>query len=573
MDEEREGGFLYPNSCLVLTDTKQPNLLGTLYHAKMRRGAQEHQVLVHRLSIRDEKLQAMIMEEMQSCLELQKDGNFSPYILKYIGLTQEGGDVVNIITEKYNYSLAALLRPKNGSIMPPLLTRITWARDIARGMQYLSRIRPHELHMHLNTSQIKVEDSNGDMRIKLVNWSFQKCQHRKISRSQSSRTVADLYWKSPEELCQLIQENTESTSADEPKKQPDKEKCDVYSYSIILWELLNPGKVPFVNEYKDFGPFVDAVSQNKRPTMLGHTSSNESSSSPKSSSKKEKEIDKKDKKELSSELLSFMDILWHSDPQQRPSWDRISSFMTEYALNLSIKDERGREFWVKSFNERDVVPWIEFYPKFYHFLGLHVPSNTDVLDVKAKCLLAVLYELSDINEEDSTEAGAEKLSQLIQNFQTCTVSSSQFAKMLDWFGPLETSSNRGLSTRGSPLLDSIHELLRKAWFHGALPGKQSEDLVTAGENGAFLVRFSTSSPGCYAITVKTKGVAKHYRIMHKAGLNYLIGKVECSSLDEVIFKFRDDLNLLHPCKESKFVRLFEVERNFSGTQYNTWNDD
>ena len=213
-------------------------------------------------------------------------------------------------------------------------------------------------------------------------------------------------------------------------------------------------------------------------------------------------------------------------------------------------------------------------PNFMSFLGLHVPVSTDVMDVKAKCLLAVLYELSDINEEDTTEAGAEKLSQLIQNYQSCTVSSSQFAKMLDWFGPLEICKNRNHPNRlGSPLLDSIHELLKKTWFHGALPGKQSEDLVTSGENGTFLVRFSTSTPGSYAITVKTKGHSKHYRIMHKAGLNYLIGKLECSSLDEVIFKFRDDLNLLHPCKNSKFTRLFEVERNFSGTQYNCWADD
>jgi hypothetical protein len=97
-------------------------------------------------------------------------------------------------------------------------------------------------------------------------------------------------------------------------------------------------------------------------------------------------------------------------------------------------------------------------------------------------------------------------------------------------------------------------------------------------------RFSTSKPGSYAITVHSRrGGAKHFRVYHEPGLNYLyptplsfslslasacvfdttpcrIGKTECKSLDEIIFKFKADLNLLGPCPGSPFLELFKQVR-------------
>jgi hypothetical protein len=41
-----------------------------------------------------------------------------------------------------------------------------------------------------------------------------------------------------------------------------------------------------------------------------------------------------------------------------------------------------------------------------------------------------------------------------------------------------------------------------------------------------------------------------------------IGKTECKSLDEIIFKFKADLNLLGPCPGSPFLELFKQVRLF-----------
>jgi hypothetical protein len=42
-----------------------------------------------------------------------------------------------------------------------------------------------------------------------------------------------------------------------------------------------------------------------------------------------------------------------------------------------------------------------------------------------------------------------------------------------------------------------------------------------------------------------------------------IGKTECKSLDEIIFKFKADLNLLGPCPGSPFLELFKQVREWN----------
>lgn len=75
------------------------------------------------------------------------------------------------------------------------------------------------------------------------------------------------------------------------------------------------------------------------------------------------------------------------------------------------------------------------------------------------------------------------------------------------------------------------------------------------------MRFSTRDPGCYAITVmsETKKV-KHYRVYHKPGLKYLIGKTEVDSLQEVISKYGKELGAIHPCPGWPYEKLFQTTR-------------
>ena len=55
--------------------------------------------------------------------------------------------------------------------------------------------------------------------------------------------------------------------------------------------------------------------------------------------------------------------------------------------------------------------------------------------------------------------------------------------------------------------------------------------------GTFLVRFSARDPGCYAISAVGEGFkVKHYRIYHKPGESFVIGKTEVPSIQEIIHR-------------------------------------
>jgi len=81
------------------------------------------------------------------------------------------------------------------------------------------------------------------------------------------------------------------------------------------------------------------------------------------------------------------------------------------------------------------------------------------------------------------------------------------------------------------------------------------------KKGTFFVRFSARDPGCFAIsTVSQGGRIKHYRVYHKPGMEYLIGKIECESLHTIISKYAKELYLKHPCPGSPFQDLFNSRK-------------
>jgi hypothetical protein len=66
----------------------------------------------------------------------------------------------------------------------------------------------------------------------------------------------------------------------------------------------------------------------------------------------------------------------------------------------------------------------------------------------------------------------------------------KFAEFLKGFGPLKQSILR------------VKDILSQPWFHGFLTNDEADRLLEPCEVGTFLVRFSKSTPGSFAINLK-----------------------------------------------------------------------
>ncbi|KEH26929.1 putative protein kinase TKL-CTR1-DRK-2 family [Medicago truncatula] len=131
--------------------------------------------------------------------------------------------------------MGAVIRPPNLSIVTEYLPRgslyrlihrpnnqlderkrLRMALDTARGMNYLHNCSPVIVHRDLKSPNLLV-DKNWV--VKVCDFGLSRMKHSTFLSSRSTAGTAE--WMAPEML----------------RNEPSNEKCDVYSFGIILWEL------------------------------------------------------------------------------------------------------------------------------------------------------------------------------------------------------------------------------------------------------------------------------------------------------------------------------------------------
>ncbi|KAF8392719.1 hypothetical protein HHK36_023068 [Tetracentron sinense] len=103
--------------------------------------------------------------------------------------------------------------------------RIHMALDIARGMNYLHHCNPPVIHRDLKSTNLLV-DKNWTVKVGDFGLSHLKCETYLTTKTGKGTPQ----WMAPEVL----------------RKEPSDEKSDVYSYGVILWELVTE-KIPWEN--------------------------------------------------------------------------------------------------------------------------------------------------------------------------------------------------------------------------------------------------------------------------------------------------------------------------------------
>ncbi|KAI4301881.1 hypothetical protein L6164_035118 [Bauhinia variegata] len=129
--------------------------------------------------------------------------------------------------------------------------RIKMAMDVARGMNCLHTSTPTIVHRDLKSPNLLV-DKNWN--VKVCDFGLSRLKHNTFLSSKSTAGTPE--WMAPEVL----------------RNEPSNEKCDVYSFGVILWELatlklpwsgMNPmqvvGAVGFQNRRLDIPKDLDPV--------------------------------------------------------------------------------------------------------------------------------------------------------------------------------------------------------------------------------------------------------------------------------------------------------------------------
>jgi len=414
-----------------------------------------------------------------------------PNIVLFMGACLVPGHMAIVSELMRGGNLQELLHDRNANLS--LFFRTKVARDVAMGMNWLHRSNPQVIHRDLKPSNVLV-DSNHNVKICDFGLSAVKLLGESIVDVDSIPGTP--LWMAPEVMM----------------GRPLDEKADVYSYGVVLWEIITQ-QAPF-SEFGDYRVFREAVCKRGVRPPIDDT--------------------------MLPSLADMIQLCWHQDPHQRPGFDQIIPMFDTVFIDVCIPDPVGNRFWRKFFlNQDHNVPWNSFVPAYRKF----TKSPQD--ELKENCLKAIAAQVL----VDATK----KVSPHVVNIE-------HFGRVLQWFGPFEDSPS---------FLDKICEILQEKWFHGDVSKDEAENsLKMKGlQVGTFLVRLSSSKAGQFTISrVNKQKKMLHQRIDYDPDTGFCI-KLNTTqgtstirakeSLREFLGRLSKPCQLERPCDGSKYEALFK----------------
>lgn len=424
---------------------------------------------------------------------------FHPNVSLFMGACTSIPGKLMMCNELLKQDLESLLL--DNKIQLPLLLRMNMARDAALGMHWLHTSNPVIVHRDLKSSNLLVDEHYN---VKVCDFGLSQFKVRGENLLDGNEGAKGTpLWMAPE-----ILSGTQFN-----------EKADVYSFGLILWQILT--REDIFPEYDNLERFAyDVCKKHVRPPIPASTN---------------------------TRLAELIKNCWQANADTRPNFSQIVAKLNEIILEESINDQSGRDFWKFHFQYRESVTWQEFVNA---FSAAHqvVASNVNLFEVlqyqprrlgdneiRLKCLKAILVEPA----EGITISAADQ----------DVVSMEQFGSILAWFGKF---------SEGVQLLEKMRALMSTNWFHGDISTADAEVHLMHKPEGTFLVRFSTSEPGAYTISkVSMFNSISHQRIVHKPSSDaYTINGNTYSSVQELVDKEKQSLNLLVACPDSRFAVLF-----------------
>lgn len=231
-------------------------------------------------------------------------------------------------------------------------------------------------------------------------------------------------------------------------QKPITDKVDIYSFAIVLWEMLAEQE-PYA-DHDSYTTFVRAIcGKHERPPIPStwHAS-----------------------------IRELLQLSWHHDPKMRPSFSEIIDMLNVAMVDCSVSDDTAAAIWKENWCGELHVPFSRFAPTLYHSLG--IPLVDKQRNLEYKCLQAILAK------EDSGPP---------------MVALEKFSFFTKWFGKLHQTDKKG---NDITVLQVLLNIMQKPWFHGDITRHEAEALLGSFKSkGTYLIRVSTTTPDKYPFTI------------------------------------------------------------------------
>lgn len=385
---------------------------------------------------------------------------------------------VRIVTELLDGDIEQLLYSRK-DVELSLYQKLLIAKDTVQAMIWLHRMKPPIIHRDLKPANLLYgKGSHGEYIIKVSDFGLSAFKEGLFIVDGKAGAKGTPIYMPPEVMT----------------KQAFNEKVDIYSFGIVLWELIMR-KEPF-DQHDDYNEFVKAIVGGERPPLDDIP------------------------------LLSLKTLLcrcWHEDPQKRPDFEEIDDELIPLlAVAAAGLDMAAARVWltVAEGSRHTLIALI--------IAELCKGMDTSVASINGAVLTWLL-------RDELQENGI--------------VGLAHYGKIMQWLGPYSAKETWGME---------LLLLFQCPWFFGPLTLDGSFQVMNQPQNGngSFLVRFS-SVPGLYTIVRKVEKKVGNVRIQ-RSKEGYSITQGECfPTLIALIDHVRDDLSLLFPCTGSPIHSMVE----------------
>ena len=292
-------------------------------------------------------------------------------------------------------------------------------------------------------------------------------------------------------------------------------ESDVYSFALILWEILAPQDRLFGQIMRGRAGITEFVVSGGRPRLFNDW--------PKS-------------------ICQLLSDCWNASPKQRPRFDLISRRFEPAVVDFLCPDVLGRAIARKLWqgNYKQPVRYARWEAEFEQASGVSLSQMANGGDIR-HCLQSMLCIRFD---------------------QRPMVTFERFCSMLHYMGPM---------TSPVGFLNDMLSLFRRGWFFGFLRKNEAQSFLARAlqENrdatGYFLIRFSVSHRGSYIIDmIRNDGHLFERKIAHKCGSRYTVALSD----DARPTDYDDIASLLKDCLECETcLQGFKPLRNSPVSMY------